>query len=65
MCRMETLDIGEPMKTKEKRDVREIGKMLVELDDKSLALIESGVRLLASRQKMETPKKRSRRETKK
>lgn len=53
------------MKTKEKRDVREIGKMLVELDDKSLALIESGVRLLASRQKMESPKKRSRMGTKK
>lgn len=41
------------MSTQEKEDISETVKILMQLDEKSLLLIDSGARLLAARQDMD------------
>lgn len=40
----------------EKKEISEILQILIQLDKESLLLIDSGIRLLAARQKLETEK---------
>lgn len=40
------------------RDIEKIVRVLMQLDEKSLLLIDSGAKLLAARQEMEKPKKK-------
>ncbi|MDE6760855.1 MAG: hypothetical protein K2J90_09295 [Lachnospiraceae bacterium] len=44
----------------EKKDVSEILQILIQLDKESLLLIDSGIRLLAKRQNLETEKNEDR-----
>lgn len=41
-----------------KRDIEKIVMVLMQLDKKSLLLIDSGAKLLATRQEMDKPKKK-------
>lgn len=40
------------------KDIEKIVSILIQLDEKSLLLIDSGAKLLAARQKMDKPKKK-------
>lgn len=45
-------------KSKNKNNIRNIVKILMHLDEKSLLLIDSGTKLLAARQGMDEPEKK-------
>ena len=49
------MEEGEYVKYKEQADIKNIAHILMQLDEKSLLLIDSGAKLLAARQNMDMP----------